>query len=96
MCGIVGELNFNHSKVSPLVLEKMLASINHRGPDERGMYLNKNIGLGNVRLSIIDLTTGQQPMKDTSSNYWIVFNGEIFNYLEIREELLQQSRLLVV
>lgn len=91
MCGIVGELKLNDSQVSPLVLEKMLTSINHRGPDERGIYLNKNVGLGNVRLSIIDLTTGQQPMVDVSGNYWIVFNGEIFNYIEIREELRSQG-----
>jgi asparagine synthase (glutamine-hydrolysing) len=88
MCGIVGVYNFNDGKpVSGTLLERMLVSINHRGPDERGIYLNNNLGLGNVRLSILDLATGQQPLCDDSGNFWIVFNGEIFNYLEIREEL---------
>ena len=87
MCGIVGVLNSNKTRVPEKLLEKMLLSINHRGPDERGIYINKHLGLGNVRLSIIDLATGQQPLSDISGNYWIVFNGEIFNYIEIREEL---------
>lgn len=92
MCGIVGIFNYaNKSKVSHELLENMLLSINHRGPDERGLYVNENLGLGNVRLSIIDLASGQQPLSDTSGNYWIVFNGEIFNYIEIRQELEQKG-----
>jgi asparagine synthase (glutamine-hydrolysing) len=88
MCGIAGIYNYSaKSPVTRLILEKMLACINHRGPDERGIYLGHNIGLGNVRLSIIDLATGQQPQCDSSGNYWIVFNGEIFNYIEIRKDL---------
>lgn len=87
MCGIVGAYNLNKAVVSHGMLETMLLSINHRGPDERGIYINKNLGLGNVRLSIIDLATGQQPLSDASGNFWIVFNGEVFNYIEIREEL---------
>ena len=89
MCGIVGILNNNiENKVSSGLLEQMLLEINHRGPDERGVYLNKNLGLGNVRLSILDLATGQQPLSDSTGNFWIAFNGEIFNYLELKEELL--------
>ncbi|NOU18142.1 MAG: asparagine synthase (glutamine-hydrolyzing) [Bacteroidales bacterium] len=88
MCGIVGILNYKQENfVSVKLLECMLDVINHRGPDERGIYLNKNLGLGNVRLSILDLETGQQPQSDSSQNYWIVFNGEIFNYYEIKNEL---------
>jgi asparagine synthase (glutamine-hydrolysing) len=88
MCGIVGIYNYgNVKRVSGRLLENMLISINHRGPDERGIYLNNNLGLGNVRLSILDLTTGQQPLCDESGNFWIVFNGEIFNYIELRKEL---------
>jgi asparagine synthase (glutamine-hydrolysing) len=87
MCGIIGVFNLDKTRVSQKMLEKMLLSINHRGPDERGIYINNNLGLGNVRLSIIDIATGQQPLCDASGNFWIVFNGEIFNYLEIREEL---------
>ena len=88
MCGIVGIFNYrSRNHVSGKTLENMLLAINHRGPDERGMYLNSNLGLGNVRLSILDLTTGQQPLCDESGNFWIVFNGEIFNYIELRNEL---------
>ncbi|MDE3213568.1 MAG: asparagine synthetase B, partial [Bacteroidota bacterium] len=69
----------------------MLSVIRHRGPDETGVYLSPQAGLGSVRLSIIDLATGQQPMSDQSGNYWIVYNGEIFNYEELRQELLQKG-----
>ncbi len=63
------------------------AAFSHRGPDESGIYHSPVATIGNVRLSIIDLQTGQQPLSDISGRYWIVFNGEIFNYIELREEL---------
>lgn len=88
MCGIAGILNFQREeKVSSSLLEKMLGIIHHRGPDEQGIYINGGFGMGNVRLGIIDLFTGQQPMCDNSGNYWIVYNGEIFNYKELKIEL---------
>ena len=65
----------------------MLAMIRHRGPDEFGIYLDGPAGLGSARLSIIDLSTGQQPIANEDGRLWIVFNGEIFNYLELRPEL---------
>jgi asparagine synthase (glutamine-hydrolysing) len=65
----------------------MLAQIRHRGPDEFGLYLDDHIGLGNARLSIIDLSGGQQPVTNEDKTLWIVFNGEIFNYVELRPEL---------
>ena len=65
----------------------MLAMIRHRGPDEFGIYLDGPVGLGNARLSIIDLSTGQQPIANEDGTLWIVFNGEIFNYVELRPEL---------
>jgi asparagine synthase (glutamine-hydrolysing) len=68
-------------------LRQMLAMIRHRGPDEFGIYLDGPVGLGNARLSIIDLSTGQQPIANEDRNLWIVFNGEIFNYLELRPQL---------
>lgn len=88
MCGIAGIVNFNHSN-QPLEQElvSMLAAIKHRGPDESGIYLGEGIGLGNVRLSIIDLSSGQQPMSTPDGRYWIVYNGEVFNYIEVRKEL---------
>jgi asparagine synthase (glutamine-hydrolysing) len=88
MCGIVGILERgNREPISQRELRQMLAAIRHRGPDEFGLYLDRRVGLGSARLSIIDLSTGQQPIATEDENLWIVFNGEIFNYLELREEL---------
>jgi asparagine synthase (glutamine-hydrolysing) len=68
-------------------MARAVGAIRHRGPDESGLYLDDHVSLGSARLAIIDVTTGQQPMADTAGRTWIVFNGEIFNYLELREEL---------
>ncbi len=89
MCGIAGIYNYNSfSEPShELTVKRMLSVIRHRGPDETGLYLGNNIGLGSVRLSIVDLSTGQQPISDESGNYWIVYNGEVFNYPELRSDL---------
>jgi asparagine synthase (glutamine-hydrolysing) len=89
MCGIAGIYNYHSSKEpSPeLSIKKMLSVIRHRGPDESGIYLGKNVSIGSVRLSIIDIASGQQPMSDESGNYWIVYNGEIFNYAELRNDI---------
>lgn len=89
MCGIAGIYNYYSSREPSTEqnVKKMLSMINHRGPDESGVYLDKNLGIGNVRLSIIDLSSGQQPMSDYTERYWIVYNGEIFNYLELRSKL---------
>jgi len=89
MCGIAGIFNY-HSPNEPSIeqnIRKMLSVIRHRGPDESGMYLGNNIGMGSVRLSIIDIKSGQQPISDESENYWIVYNGEIFNYKELSIEI---------
>jgi asparagine synthase (glutamine-hydrolysing) len=88
MCGIAGIIDYRGKSVYKPVIERMLRAINYRGPDESGIYLSPFASLGNVRLSIIDLSTGQQPLSDPSGRYWIVFNGEIFNYRELRELLL--------
>jgi len=92
MCGIAGIYNY-HSTTEPLEesVKKMLALIKHRGPDESGIYLNHDIAIGSVRLSIIDLSSGSQPLSDESQNYWIVYNGEIFNYPELRAELIKKG-----
>jgi asparagine synthase (glutamine-hydrolysing) len=66
----------------------MAASLRHRGPDEFGVYRDSNVGLAHARLSIIDLSTGQQPLCNENGSLWVVFNGEIFNYVELRAELL--------
>lgn len=88
MCGIVGILQQDDQEpVTQNELRRMLAAIRHRGPDEFGLYLDHHVGLGSARLSIIDLSTGQQPISTEDEMQWIVFNGEIFNYLELRQEL---------
>lgn len=92
MCGIAGIFHLKDNQQSDRnILGRMLVRIQHRGPDESGMFLAPQIGLGHVRLSILDLKTGSQPMPDESKNYWIVFNGEIFNYIELREELIKKG-----
>ncbi len=88
MCGIAGIFNQAQSHpIREVDLRQMLALIRHRGPDEFGIYLDEPIGLGSARLSIIDLNTGQQPIRNEDGTLWIVFNGEVFNYLELRPEL---------
>lgn len=88
MCGITGVLNFdNQQYVDKIILKKMTDIISHRGPDGEGFFLDKNIGLGHRRLSIIDLESGNQPMYSDDGQKILVFNGEIYNYIELREEL---------
>ncbi len=87
MCGIVGITNNNLRSVNREVLEKMNLCIVHRGPDDDGFYLNENVGLAMRRLSIIDVAHGKQPMHNEDKTAWIVFNGEIYNYQELREDL---------
>ncbi|RLC64931.1 MAG: asparagine synthase (glutamine-hydrolyzing) [Chloroflexota bacterium] len=92
MCGIVGIYNLTqHHPIDQSLLERMLGLIRHRGPDEFGIYRDSRIGLGNARLSIIDLSTGSQPIANEDETVWIVFNGEIFNYVELRPELEAQG-----
>lgn len=92
MCGIVGIYNLTGVRpIDQALLERMLGLIRHRGPDEFGIYRDGRVGLGNVRLSIIDLSTGSQPISNEDETVWIVFNGEIFNYLELRPELEAQG-----
>ena len=88
MCGIAGILNrASDEPVTEGALRQMLALIRHRGPDEFGIFLDDGVGLGSARLSIIDLGHGQQPIGNEDGSLWIVFNGEIFNYPELRPEL---------
>jgi asparagine synthase (glutamine-hydrolysing) len=94
MCGIVGVLNRTKQRpVDQSHIRAMLSSIRHRGPDQFGVYLFQDerdgVGLCNSRLSIIDLGGGQQPISNEAGSIWIVFNGEIFNYVELRPELEQ-------
>jgi asparagine synthase (glutamine-hydrolysing) len=88
MCGICGVINFDRrQQVERRVLDNMNQQMVHRGPDDSGIYLSENIGLAMRRLSIIDLPTGHQPLSNEDETLWLVFNGEIYNYQELRERL---------
>jgi asparagine synthase (glutamine-hydrolysing) len=92
MCGICGIINYNNQAVQEGQLRQMMQIMKHRGPDDEGVYVENNIGLGFVRLSIIDLSqAGHQPKVSSDGNYVVVFNGEIFNYIELREELINKG-----
>ena len=88
MCGIAGQFNFQRREpVDRETIVRMARSIAHRGPDDEGFFVAGPLGLGFRRLSIIDLTSGHQPMSDAEETVWIIFNGEIYNYRELRAEL---------
>ncbi|MEA3191874.1 MAG: hypothetical protein QOD26_207 [Betaproteobacteria bacterium] len=90
MCGIAGIVALGPAAEPPSrnALLRMAGALKHRGPDEFGLYRDSHAGLAHARLSIIDLASGQQPLADEHERTWIVFNGEIFNYLELRDELI--------
>ena len=94
MCGFGGY--FGDGVAPPLarpLIDQMIASIAHRGPDEQGIYTAPSIGLGHARLSIVGLGDGQQPMSHADGDFTIVFNGEIFNYVELRQQLISQGHV---
>ena len=88
MCGIAGIIDFKGKMILKSEIEAMCSVMTHRGPDAFGIYLNRNVGLGHRRLSIIDLSeSANQPMPNEDRSIWLVSNGEIYNFLELREEL---------
>lgn len=88
MCGIAGVINFDGTKVSEDDLRMMMLAMKHRGPDDEGLFTDDNLGLGFVRLSILDLSmAGHQPMFSNDRRYCIIFNGEVYNYIELKEQL---------
>jgi asparagine synthase (glutamine-hydrolysing) len=92
MCGIVGTLNLSQQHpIDPDDMRRMLGAIRYRGPDQFGIYSfadeRSGVALGSARLSIIDLGGGQQPISNEDGTLWIIFNGEIFNYVELRPEI---------
>ncbi|HEY4757491.1 MAG TPA: asparagine synthetase B, partial [Chthoniobacterales bacterium] len=90
MCGICGQFNFaTNQPVDQAMIIHMANSIAHRGPDDEGYFVSGPVGLGFRRLSIIDLAGGHQPMSDADETVWVVFNGEIYNFKEVRLELEQ-------
>ena len=90
MCGITGIIRFN-SDIQLSEIVSMTESIAHRGPDGEGFHIEGNTGLGHRRLSIIDLDGGKQPMSDESKKIWITFNGEIYNYKDLRKQFISEG-----
>ncbi len=92
MCGIIGTVDWSGRHAPDIdLLKRMLGSIHHRGPDEFGLFVDQTAGIGCARLSIVDLNTGQQPIANEDESLWIVFNGEIYNYPELRVGLEQSG-----
>ena len=92
MCGIAGNLCFDNSARNSLhLLKKMIGILSHRGPDESGLYVDDWIGLGHTRLSIIDLAGGSQPVHNENQSLWIIYNGEIYNYIELKDQLVKKG-----
>lgn len=88
MCGICGKINLNSEPVSELLIRSMTRILSHRGPDGEGLYVNGKVGLGHRRLKVIDLSdSARQPMSNEDGTIWIVYNGEIYNFLELRKGL---------
>ena len=93
MCGIAGIINFNGKPVPEDILIRMNDAQAHRGPDEQGILIDRNVGLAHRRLSIIDLSQGHQPLGNEDGSIQIVFNGEIYNCLELRSNLEQRGHI---
>ncbi len=91
MCGIAGCVNFGSERVSPAHANRMIETLRHRGPDGSGIYDDGDAVLAHARLSIIDLEGGRQPMRNEDGSLWITFNGEIFNYVELRQQLFSRG-----
>lgn len=93
MCGIAGFYPRPEKEASVSILKRMLTRIKHRGPDQSGIFINKTVGIGSVRLSIIDILSGGMPLSNGDDSLWIVFNGEIFNYIELKDELRKKNHV---
>ncbi|MCK5456070.1 MAG: asparagine synthetase B, partial [Melioribacteraceae bacterium] len=92
MCGIAGIFNHQSSKkIEQNQLKLLASSMMHRGPDEFGAYLDDSIGLVHSRLSIIDIENGIQPIHNEDKSIWVIFNGEIYNYIELKDDLVKKG-----
>jgi len=92
MCGITGLFYQNNSgSFDKRILENMISKLDHRGPDDKGYYISNNVGLAQSRLSIIDIAGGKQPIHNEDKSIQVIFNGEIFNYIELRQDLLKRG-----
>jgi len=95
MCGICGQYNFDEKPVKEDLLRSMCAVMKHRGPDDEGTYVDGPFGMGMRRLSIIDLSTGHQPISNEDGTIWTVLNGEIYNYEELTEDLKKKGHVFI-
>ena len=97
MCGIAGIINKQSGAiVDGSKIEKMLEGLHHRGPDDHGIYLNDNVAIGHKRLSIIDLSKlGHQPMISSDGRYVISYNGEVYNYIELKDTLISKGHSFI-
>ncbi|MBD3346452.1 MAG: asparagine synthase (glutamine-hydrolyzing) [Chitinivibrionales bacterium] len=93
MCGICGIFDYNNRQIDKAILKKMTDVMIHRGPDDQGHFVDAAVGLGHRRLSIIDLSSGHQPLSNENSTLWVVYNGEIFNFKELRRELEKKGHI---
>jgi asparagine synthase (glutamine-hydrolysing) len=93
MCGIAGIYYKNGNKVGEDLLVRMYSCLKHRGPDDQGHYINGPVGLGHTRLSIIDINKGHQPLSNESGDIWIVFNGEIYNFVSLKKDLISKGHI---
>ena len=96
MCGIAGFYNpSQHIKEYSRTIKKMLALIQHRGPDEAGYYMDDHIAMGTTRLSIVDVQNATQPFSDSSKRYWICYNGEIYNYKSLKKNSNKKGYIFI-
>src|SRR5271157_6396505 len=96
MCGIAGKVHTDRVRpVEASLVRRMTGALAHRGPDDEQIHVEGGVGLGIRRLSIIDLAGGRQPMTNEDRSIWVVFNGEIFNFHELRKDLLAAGHTLV-
>jgi asparagine synthase (glutamine-hydrolysing) len=91
VCGIAGIIDFRGQPVDPGIIEGMCGLLAHRGPDHQGTRIRGGVGLGHRRLAITDLVTGQQPLANEDGSVWVVFNGEVYNYLALRDQLREMG-----
>lgn len=94
MCGICGVISFDDKPIDRIILENMTNTLIHRGPDDFGIYINGKVGLGHRRLSIIDITSaGHQPMTNEDKSIWLTYNGEIYNFTELKKYLIKKGHI---
>ncbi len=94
MCGIAGYISLDQKlEIKREPIESMIASLHHRGPDERGVYLDDHTALGHTRLSIIDLESGTQPISNEDERFWIIYNGEVYNFESLKSDLIRKGHV---